>query len=185
MNEGNPMNDIAILDFWFDEIDSSYWWKKDLEFDRQIAERFGKIHEQARSGELFRWRDSPHGRLSEIIILDQFSRNMFRGQPQSFAYDPLALILAQEAVRVGADLKVKAERRAFFYMPYMHSESRVVQEESLRVFDQKGLEGTKKFAEKHKVIIDRFGRYPHRNQILDRPSTDEEITFLEGPGSLF
>lgn len=137
-------------------------------------------------GELYGWRKTAHGRLAEIIVLDQFSRNMYRDQPQSFAADPMALVLAQEAVFLGADKKLKTpQEQAFLYMPYMHSESEIIHEVALDLFSQPGLENNYAFELKHKEIIDRFGRYPHRNDILGRQSTAEELAFLKEPGSSF
>jgi uncharacterized protein (DUF924 family) len=175
----------GVLDFWFAEIDPKQWWKKDSDFDRLCRERFADLHRQAGLGELFHWRDSVAGRLAEIIILDQFSRNMFRDTPQAFAYDPMALILAQEAVRSGADQQLDASRRAFVYMPYMHSESAKVHDEALRLIAALGNKDTLKAELRHKEIIDRFGRYPHRNGILGRVSTAQELSFLQQPGSSF
>lgn len=174
-----------IINFWFNEVEPAQWWKKDLEFDREIAARFSAAHKAATLGELEFWRKSVEGRLAEIIVLDQFSRNIYRDSPRSFAYDPTALVLAQEAVRAGADQEVALEMRAFFYMPYMHSESTLIHEKAVELFGQPGAEFNYEFELKHKAIIDRFGRYPHRNEILGRESTPEEIRFLTQPGSSF
>jgi uncharacterized protein (DUF924 family) len=174
-----------VLSFWFEEIDPKQWWKKDPGFDRLCRDRFLDLHRQAAQGELFHWRDDAPGRLAEIIILDQFSRNMFRDTPRAFAYDAIALVLAQEAVRCGADQQLDTQRRSFLYMPYMHSESARIHAEALRLITQLGNEGTLKFEIQHKEIIDRFGRYPHRNEILGRVSTIEERDFLQQPGSSF
>lgn len=174
-----------VIEFWFKELSPEDWWKKSDELDQTITTRFLKLHAKAVQGELFSWRNSPEGRLAEVILLDQFSRNMFRGKKESFVYDSLALILAQEAVRCKADQELDDSQKAFLYMPYMHSESKVVHEEAVKLFSQKGLEYNLDFEYKHKVIIDRFGRYPHRNQILGRTSTKEEIEFLKEPNSSF
>lgn len=125
------------------------------------------------------------GRLAEIIVLDQFSRNIHRGQARAFACDPLALALAQTAVAVKADRELEVGRRAFLYMPYMHSESPAIHVLAVSLFGQPGLEGNLDFELRHKEIIDRYGRYPHRNAILGRPSTTEEMDFLKTPGSSF
>jgi uncharacterized protein (DUF924 family) len=174
-----------VLSFWFDEIDSSRWWKKDPEFDQLIVDRFSVLHEQASRGELFEWRQSPEGRLAEVIVLDQFSRNMFRDTARSFAYDPLALVLSQEAIAQGADDDLSTAQRPFLYMPLMHSESLIVHDVALDLFARKCSEGNLNFEVRHRDIIERFGRYPHRNEILGRASTAEEIEFLKGPGSGF
>ncbi|MGY8814039.1 MAG: DUF924 family protein, partial [Gammaproteobacteria bacterium] len=171
--------------FWFEEIEESQWWKKDLEFDELIARRFSAIHKKASQCELYNWRDSAEGRLAEIIILDQFSRNIYRGSPESFSNDLLALVLSQEAVRLGVDKVVSSKKRSFFYMPFMHSESAVIHEVAVGLYTDLDQAGTLNFELKHKAIIDRFGRYPHRNELLGRVSTDEEIAFLSEPGSSF
>lgn len=174
-----------ILSFWFEEIPAQSHFKKDDKFDATIRERFLSVHQQAIAGELFSWRSTPEGRLAEIIILDQFSRNIFRDQAAAFAYDGLALVLAQEAVAGGADMKIAKERRAFFYLPYEHSESATIHEIALKLFTELGIESTLDYEKKHKVIIDRFGRYPHRNKIMGRASSPEEIEFLKQPNSAF
>ncbi|MGH8117055.1 MAG: DUF924 family protein, partial [Rhodanobacteraceae bacterium] len=120
-----------------------------------------------------------------IIVLDQFSRNLFRDSAQAFAADGMALVLAQEALRAGADHDLTAERRAFLYMPFMHAESRTIHLEAERLFRQPGLERNYEYELKHKAIIDRFGRYPHRNRALGRVSTPEELEFIGQPDSSF
>lgn len=174
-----------ILKFWYEEIPSKKWWAKDLAFDEQIRTRFGDIHAQASRCELYPWRETADGRLAEIIILDQFSRNMFRDKPEAFTQDPLVLALAQEAVSVGADGELDVEKRSFLFMPFMHSESKLIHEKAVELFSVPGLEGTLKIEFSHKKIIDRFGRYPHRNIILGRQSTPEEEAFLKEPNSSF
>lgn len=175
----------AVLQFWFHEISPAQWWKVDVAFDRLIAERFSDLHRRAMRSELFEWRTEPGGRLAEIIVLDQFSRNMHRGDPRAFAADAMALALAQEAVASKADLKLPTGERAFLYMPYMHSESRVIHDVAERLFGERGPKDNHESELRHKAIIDRFGRYPHRNAVLGRPSTDEELAFLAEPGSSF
>ncbi|MEM7539861.1 MAG: DUF924 family protein [Chloroflexota bacterium] len=176
------MNYQDILHFWFEEIEPKQHWVKDPEFDQLIRDRFSNVHEAANKCELFTWRETAEGRLAEIIVLDQFSRNMFRDQPASFASDSLALALAQEAVAVGADQELEGIKKHFLYMPYMHSESLVVHEVAMQLF---GAIDALEFEIKHKDILDRFGRYPHRNEILGRESTAEEVEFLKGPDSSF
>jgi len=175
----------AIIDFWFKEIEPKFWWKKDSEFDRLIADRFLGVHNAATKCELYVWRDSPLGRLAEVIVLDQFSRNIYRGTPLSFAYDPLALALAQEAITAKANQSLNPDQKAFLYLPFMHSESPVIHEIALELFKEPGLESNLDFEIRHKAIIDKFGRYPHRNEILGRQSTEEEISFLKEAGSSF
>jgi len=175
----------AILDFWFETLTPAQWFKKDLEMDRTILARFGTVHAHATQCECFAWRQTAQGRLAEIIVLDQFSRNIYRDDARAFANDALALALAQEAVAAGADVELSSQQRVFLYMPYMHSESAAIHEVAMQLFDQPGLEDNFDFEVRHKAIIDRFGRYPHRNALLGRISTDEEIEFLKQPGSSF
>ena len=171
-----------IIEFWFEEIEPKKHWVKDEVFDELIRSRFGAVHSAATKGELFTWRQDPNGRLAEIIVLDQFSRNMFRDKPESFAYDSMALVLSQEAIAAGADKEVNPDHVSFMYMPFMHSESAVVHVEALKLFESLG---STEYELKHKAIIDKFGRYPHRNEILGRESTPEELEFLKGPNSSF
>ena len=175
----------TVLDFWFKEIDAKQWWTKSAEFDQLIASRFGSLHAAAARCELHPWRETPPGRLAEIIVLDQFSRNMFRDQPQAFACDAMALALAQTAVATQADAVLEIQQRAFVYMPYMHSESLLIHSTAQTLFSQAGLESSLASEQHHKAILDRFGRYPHRNAILGRASTTEELEFLATPGSSF
>lgn len=179
------MNPIIVLDFWFEEHTPEYWYKKDPEFDGKIIREFSDIHKKAAENGLLEWRKSSEGRLAEIILLDQFSRNMFRDTPKAFAYDDLALKLAKEAVDNGADNDFGPQKVAFLYMPYMHSEDLDDHEEAVKLFSREGLEGNLKYEYKHKEIIEKFGRYPHRNEILGRESTPEEIEFLKQDGSSF
>lgn len=174
-----------ILTFWFEEIEPKTWWTADPAFDMQIRERFLEMHEKAVRGELYPWRREPRGRLAEIIVLDQFSRNLFRNSPQAFAQDAIALVLAQEAIGVGAQDELSPTERSFLFMPFMHSESKSMHEWAERLFRDHGLERNLEFELRHKAIIDRFGRYPHRNEVLGRVSTSEEIEFLKQPGSSF
>jgi uncharacterized protein (DUF924 family) len=174
-----------IIDFWFKEIDKKFWWEKDEIFDHLITNRFLKVHKAATKCELYRWRENPLGRLAEVVVLDQFSRNIYRDNPLAYAYDPLALTLAQEAISEEANLALKPDQKAFLYMPFMHSESPQLHEIAVELFSEPGLERNLEFEIKHKTIIDRFGRYPHRNEILARQSTKEEIAFLKEPGSSF
>ncbi len=174
-----------ILRFWFEEIPPSQWWAKDDAFDQAMRARFAEVHAQATRCELFEWRTEARGRLAEVIVLDQFSRNLFRGSPLAFASDPLALALAQEAIAAGADAALSPIERSFLYLPFMHSESLAIHAIAIELYRKNGIAGNLDFEIKHKNIIERFGRYPHRNAILGRPSTDEEIEFLKQPGSGF
>ncbi|WP_038247106.1 DUF924 family protein [Ghiorsea bivora] len=174
-----------IITFWFKTLTPKQWFIKDAALDQLIHKSFHAIHAAALRGELYMWRETPEGRLAEIIVLDQFSRNMFRDNPKAFASDTLALVLAQEAIRQGDDQRIVIEQRAFMYMPYMHSESALIHEQAEQLFSQPGAEYNYEFELKHQAIIKRFGRYPHRNAILGRESTPEEITFLKQPESSF
>ncbi|MCG9492152.1 DUF924 domain-containing protein [Acinetobacter lactucae] len=179
------MNEQDILNFWFSPEHRSLWFAKSDDFDKKIRENFSDVHRQATQAELWSWRKTAEGRLAEIIVLDQFSRNIYRDQPQSFAYDSLALALAQEAISLQLDAQLNPEQRSFLYMPFMHSESKLIHEFALKLFQRLGNEINLSFEKKHKVIIDRFGRYPHRNIILGRVSTPEETEFLLEPNSSF
>ena len=174
-----------IIDFWFEEIEPKFWFKKDDTFDQTLMSRFGDLHSRAENSELFTWRGTAEGRLAEIIVLDQFSRNLYRGTPRAFASDPLALALAQEAISQGLDANLSTVQRTFLYMPYMHSESKAVHEIAITLFEKNGKQDNIDYEHRHKAIIDQFGRYPHRNSILDRESTQEELDFLQQPGSSF
>ncbi|MDF2155852.1 DUF924 family protein [Vibrio sp. CAU 1672] len=174
-----------ILTFWFEELTPKAWFVKNTAIDKQIETRFTPLLEQAAKAELFDWRDSAKGRLAEIILLDQFSRNVYRDTPRAFAQDPLALALAQEAVLTKADQQLNVAERSFLYMPFMHSESKRIHVEAEKLFKALGNPTNYQFELEHKAIIDRFGRYPHRNAILNRVSTPEESAFLQQPNSAF
>lgn len=179
------MNYQDILDFWFDAAHRPQWFAKSDDFDRLIAEHFQATHTAASQAELWSWRSNAEGRLAEIIVLDQFSRNLYRDSPRAFAQDSLALALAQEAISLKLDQQLSPEQRSFLYMPFMHSESRLMHEFALKLFQRLGNPENLDFEKKHKVIIERFGRYPHRNHILGRQSSAEELEFLTQPNSSF
>jgi uncharacterized protein (DUF924 family) len=174
-----------VLRFWFEEIEPASHWTKDPLFDALIEQRFGDLYQAACACELYTWRDQARGRLAEVIILDQFSRNLYRESGQAFAQDSLALVLAQEAVSLGVAAQLPVQQRAFLYLPFMHSESAPIHRHALELFAEPGLEDNYRFEQRHKEIIDRFGRYPHRNESLGRHSTEEEVSFLQQPGSSF
>ena len=174
-----------ILDFWFEELTDKQHFAKDAALDEAIRRRFGQALEAAARCELFAWRATPGGRLAEIVVLDQFSRNIFRDTPRAFAQDSLALVLAQELVASGQASALNTTQRRFAYMPYMHSESPVLHAEAVQLFAQPGLENGLDFELRHQPIIARFGRFPHRNAILGRTSTAVELAFLAEPGSSF
>jgi len=174
-----------VINFWFNEINPKQWWEKNPQFDDLICQRFGNLHKAAVNGELWAWRSDPLGALAEIILIDQFSRNIYRDTPLAFAYDSMALVLAQTAHENKLDLELVPSMRAFLYLPFMHSESALIHKEAVKLFQQAGMEDNLNFELKHKVIIDRFGRYPHRNSILNRELTAEEIAFLQTENSSF
>jgi uncharacterized protein (DUF924 family) len=198
------MDPERILSFWFGELDadglaqpdkSKQWWTKDEAFDGRIRDEFSADHREIVGEQREHWLVDPRGRLAYIIVLDQFSRNMFRGTAQSFASDPQALRAARGGIEKGADRALAITERTFMYMPFMHSEALADQDRCMELFtalrDQ--VEGkardyaeySLKFASMHRDIIVKFGRFPHRNAILGRATTPEEAKFLEGPGSSF
>ena len=185
LNDSSPINVQDVLDFWFKELTTQQHFAKDEALDATIAERFGETLKAAMRGELGAWRATPGGRLAEIIVLDQFSRNIHRGSGQAFVGDVVALVLAQEMVRGAHDAAIPIEQRAFVYLPLMHSESLAIHARAEVLFDQPGLEGNLDFERKHQAVRQRFGRYPHRNAALGRVSTPEELAYLAQPGSGF
>jgi len=174
-----------ILAFWIVDITPKQWWVTDPEFDRQIEDRFHDVLHRAMRGELSCWRTEEKGRLAEIIVLDQFSRTIHRATALAFANDSLALALAQEAIAAHADEALEPAKKAFLYMPFMHSESPEIHAIAVTLFDRDGLDSYLQFELRHQAIIERFGRYPHRNALLGRASSAEEIEFLKTPGSSF
>lgn len=179
------MNSIEVLEYWFKELGPKGWFAVSSQIDRKIKDLFLQTHQAASAGALFKWRETAHGRLAEIIVLDQFSRNIFRNSPEAFATDGMALILAQTAVEGGFDRVLTPTEKSFLYMPFMHSESLAIHEVAVQLFSQTGLENNLNFELRHKSIIEKFGRYPHRNAILNRVSSADEIEFLKQPGSSF
>lgn len=187
----------AVLDFWFDKDNRSSWFAKNDRFDQQISDQFGDIWQAAKKGECVTWRSAEAakdsnssitalaGRLAEIIVLDQFSRNLCRGQACAFAQDSMALVLAQEAVQQPHFNTLPVDWRKFIIMPFMHSESLMIHERYLSLFEQLNDAETLDFEHRHKRIIEQFGRYPHRNDTLDRESSADEEAFLQQPNSSF
>jgi uncharacterized protein (DUF924 family) len=174
-----------VLDFWFDTLSPADWWKKDTNLDELIKNKFLELHRQASNGELFEWRDTPLGSLAEVIVLDQFSRNIFRDTSRSFSFDGMAIVLAQCAIKNNFDKELEPTQRGFLYMPFMHSESAIIHEQEKQLFSQPQMEANYEFELKHAAIIETFGRYPHRNSILGRESTPEELEFLKQSNSSF
>lgn len=174
-----------VLKFWFEELSPQQHWVKDDKLDNEIKKRFLSTLNDAAKGELYKWRRTAKGRLAEIIVLDQFSRNIFRDKPEAFSQDSQALVLTQEALKEGAHRELTSGELSFLIMPIMHSESKKIHHDFLDHFRVPGLDKILEFELKHKAIIDRFGRYPHRNEILLRTSTLQELEFLNQPGSSF
>ncbi len=199
------MQPETVIDFWFGAPGSpergrsrAIWFKKDAEFDANLRARFGALHAAAAAGRLSAWENAPLSALALVIALDQFSRNLFRGQPASFACDAAALELAKRMVAQGLDVTDGGDSadgallpvmRSFVYLPFEHSEHLADQDEAVRRFTQltqyPDTAGLLDWAEKHRQVIRRFGRFPHRNAILGRVSTPVEIAFLQQPGSSF
>lgn len=175
----------SVLDFWFNDQNKPNWFSKDEKFDNEIHDKFYDIWKSGCEGLLSNWRENIHGRLAEIIVLDQFSRNLCRDKACAFTQDKMALILSQEAIKLSEYYDLSEDERKFLIMPFMHSESKEIHEQSILLFEELGDENTTDFAYKHKEIVDRFGRYPHRNKVCSRESTAEEIEFLKQPGSSF
>jgi uncharacterized protein (DUF924 family) len=172
-----------VHSFWFTEHGMEDWYSAKPEFDAEIAEKFAATHAEVARGEAWSWRTTPAGRVAEVVVLDQFSRQLHRGSPLAFANDTMALALAQEAVAQGLDLLLThPPQRMFLYMPYMHSESLLVHEEAVRLFTAFGNENTLKFEMAHLDCLKRFGRYPRRNAALGRESTPEEMEYMSVPG---
>jgi uncharacterized protein (DUF924 family) len=167
-----------VLKFWFEEHGHEDWFGGKPEFDAAIADNFGQTHAAIARGEGWGWRSTPEGRLAEIIVLDQFSRQLFRGQAQAFATDSMALVLAQEAVGGGHHNFLPMPRRMFFLLPFMHAESVEMQQESVRLHTALDAPDILKFAEGHAEVIRRFGRFPRRNAALGRASSPEEEAYL-------
>jgi len=170
-----------VLAFWR-EAGQKKWFEKDLEFDRAIAARFAATHAEAAAGRLDHWADTAEGALALILVLDQFSRNMFRGKPETFAQDPTALALARKSLEAGYDRAVDPQLGAFFYLPFMHSEVIADQRRCISLIHAFHGAEALKHAREHEEIIRRFGRFPHRNAILGRHTTPAERSFLDAGG---
>ncbi len=180
-----------VLRFWFQDTDPKFHFKKDKAFDREIRYRFEPLVTVALVGGLMQWRfaaddaGSARGRLAELLVLDQFTRNIYRDTPRAFAGDGLALVLAQEIVGLGLIKQLDDRGRNFALMPFMHSESAAIQRHALGFFDAYADAGTAIYARKHLDVLDRFGRFPHRNAVLGRANTPQEEDYLNLPGSGF
>lgn len=181
-----------LLEFWFLNTDPDQmathreeWWVKEDSFDQRIRDDFGDLFEQAISGKLDDWKNTPLACTGLVILLDQFPRNMFRGDKQAFAYDEQARALTRYVLDNKFDQKLPLGPRLFLYLPLEHSENLTDQNACVALMESLGDEDYVNYARKHQVIIERFGRFPHRNKVLNRTSTPEEIAFLQEPGSSF
>jgi len=181
-----------VLDFWFagSAAPRQEWFRKDAAFDAQIAARFGVLVEHALAGGLVEWAHEPDNGLARVILLDQFTRNIFRDTPRAFAGDAQALAAAQAMVARGDDQALPPLRRLFIYLPFEHAEDGAMQQQSLRLFAaltvaDAALADFEDYARRHADVVERFGRFPHRNGVLGRVSTEEELLFLQQPGSRF
>ncbi len=169
-----------VLAFWFDELGEAHWFSKSDAIDARIRRRFGSLHERIVSDAGY-GVDTPRPLLAAVIVVDQFSRNMFRGTPRAFAADPIGRRLARQAIDRGFDVSMTPAERLFLYLPFEHSEDRGDQALAVRLIGQLGNEEWTRYALAHQSIIDRFGRFPHRNAVLGRTSTPEELALLEDP----
>lgn len=174
-----------ILRFWFVECEQKQWWVKDPEFDSAVRERFGDLVVEAAAGKLDHWAESAEGARALIILLDQFTRNIYRGSAKAFEADEKARTIARSAIARGFDKGLNSHERNFMYLPLEHSEDLSDQEECCRLVGAIGSEGYLKFAQSHKAIIERFGRFPHRNATLGRANTPEEEDYLKDPKAGF
>ncbi len=180
--DAHPEDARAVLDFWFNALKPEHWWKRDETVDARIVSCFTSLYERVADEVPGEWLATPGGCLAAIIVLDQFPRNMFRGDPRTFATDARALEIAGQTIAAGEDEKLNQCERGVLYMPYQHSEDSTMQARSVELFTALGDVAQLDFALKHKQVIDRFGRFPHRNKILGRESSAEEVEFLNQPG---
>ncbi len=181
------MADAAIIDgilgFWFGELTHQDWFRRDEAIDATIASRFGPVYSELRDGVPEAWLATPEGMLAAILVLDQFPRNMFRDDARAFATDDMALALAKEAIAEGIDKTLTPDQRAFIYMPLQHSEDDADQAQSVGLYAMLGVPLNLDFALRHQAVIDRFGRFPHRNAVLGRQSTADEAAFVARAGA--
>ncbi len=172
------MSADEILDYWFSEPMTKHWFKSTTAIDADIRTRFEGVWEQARQGKLEHWTATANGCLALIIVFDQLPLNMYRGQAKSFATEAMGIATARQAIEKGFDKEIAPDRLMFMYMPFMHSENMQDQDDGVRLFSDAGLDENAKFALHHRSIVERFGRFPHRNEILGRPSSVAETAYM-------
>jgi uncharacterized protein (DUF924 family) len=178
------MNDCQeLLDYWYAPAMRPRWFNSTPEIDRDIRERFEGLWQRAAAGELDGWIDQAASALALIIVLDQLPLNMYRGTAQAFATEAKGIAMAKLAIERGHDRRIDQDRLQFMYLPLMHSESLADQDLCVRLFQQAGMSDNLRYAEHHRDIVRRFGRFPHRNALLGRPSRPEEVAYLAGPGA--
>ncbi|MGZ3711538.1 MAG: DUF924 family protein [Bdellovibrionota bacterium] len=172
-----------ILDFWFSSRVSNLWFNSNPEFDRELNDKFEPLFKRASAGELSDWQQTPEGALALVIALDQFPLNLYRGRAESYSTGDLAVAAANHAIAQGFDRRLPATQLAFLYMPFMHSESIADQDRSVELFEKAGLADNMRFAQHHRELIQRFGRFPHRNAALARVNTPDEEAYLATKGA--
>lgn len=186
MNESNSFSSItpsSILEYWYSENVKSKWFNSTVEFDKELKENYESIWTSALRGELLDWRESAEGCLALVIVLDQFPLNMFRGGVKSFSSESIAVKTAKHAIEMGLDKNIDKDKVSFLYMPLMHSENMDDQNLAVKMFEQAGLMDNVKYAKHHRDIVEKYGRFPHRNEILNRESSPEEIEYLDSDGA--
>lgn len=176
-----PPEAAAFLAFWFKELNPKQWWTRDPDVDEVLRQRFSALHDRLTHHVPDDWLETPRGTLAAVMVLDQLPRNLFRDSPRAYATDAMALALARRAVERGFDALLSKDERIFLYVPFQHSEDAADQARSVELYAKLGDDNSADFARKHKEIVDRFGRFPHRNEVLGRQSTPEEVAFLKGP----
>lgn len=185
-SSGDPAWVGEVLRFWFDELGRAKWFAGDPATDASCRDRFGHLLDEINATPFEESVATPERALASVIVLDQFTRNIFRGTPRAFAYDELARAIARLAIALHLDKRlIFPDRRVFLYLPFEHSEAYADQLRAVELIEELGDDEYTRYAQAHRDVIERFGRFPHRNAVLERTSTPEEIAFLEQPGSSF
>ena len=175
-----PTQAAAVLRFWFEDLTPAQWWRTDPQLDAEVRARFGDLHARLAAEVEPGWLATPQTALAAVLVLDQFSRNLYRGDARAFAQDAAARRVADAAIAGGFDQAFEAKRRAFFYLPFMHAEDPEAQVRCVELYEAMGDENHVRHAREHKAVIDRFGRFPKRNAAMGRASTDEERDYIAG-----